>query len=444
MVLWGVLLCLLIGIRDVAAQTSPVGYSDALASRLLTAIRQIQIIDTHARPALPGDREMGALAFDPSVAVTREANTLPLRFRSTNIELIPAFQALYGYPHSDLSLDHLRELTALKRKKRTSPSTNYFNTVLDKAGISVSLANRVGMSGTPLDRQRFKWVPSIDAYLFPLNNSIYKSQHPDFHAFFSSAEKVLERYLTLVETSRPRRFDAYLRAVHESVGRLKADGAIAVKFDTAYFRSLSVDDPSYRQARRIYERYRTTTEVPEDEYRRLQDYLFHYLLREATTLGLPVHIHTGVGEGSAFRLRNANPLLLENLVTHAQHKATQFVLIQGGYPFDREALFLAAKPNVFIDTAGLPLRLYPEELSQLLLEWLSLYPEKILFGTDARVISDLVDAEEMYWLATESGRQALALALTAMVHEKRCDEAEALRLARLLLRDNAAKLYRLP
>jgi uncharacterized protein len=387
---------------------------------------------------------MAALTFDPSAVAAREAVALPLRFRSTNLELIPAFQALYGYPYADLSLDHLRELTALKRKKRASLDTNYFNLVLDKAGIAVSLANRVGMSGTPLDRQRFKWVPSIDAYLFPLNNSVYKSQHPDFQVFFSSAEKVLERYFALVETSRPRRFDAYLRAVHESVSRLKADGAIAVKFDTAYFRSLSVDDSSYRQARRIYERYRTTTDIPDDEYRRLQDYLFHYLLREVTAMGLPVHIHTGVGKGSAFRLGNANPLLLENLVTHAQYKTTQFVLFQGGYPFTREAMFLAAKPNVFIATAGLSLRLYPEAFAQILLEWLSLYPEKILFGTEAGVVSDLVDAEEMYWLAAESGRQALALALTAMIEEKRCDEAEALRFARLLLHDNAAKLYRLP
>jgi hypothetical protein len=443
-VLWGILLLFFFGSREVAAQTSPVGHANALMSRLLTAIRQIRIIDTDAHPALPDDREAEALTFDSSALATQEALALSLRFRSTNLELVPAFQALYGYPYADLSLEHLRELTALKRKKRTLRDANYFNAVLDQAGIAVSLANRVGMNGTPLDRQCFKWVPSIDAFLFPLNNSVYKNQHADFQIFFSSVEEVLDRYFALVETSRPRRFDAYLRAVHDSIGRLKADGAIAVKFDTAYFRSLSVGDPSYRQARRIYERYRTTTNVPDDEYRQLQDYLFHYLLREVTALGLPVHIHTGVGEGNAFRLSNAQPLLLENLFTLSQYRATQFVLLQGGYPFTHEAVFLAAKPNVFISTAGLSLRLYPQELSRILLEWLSLYPEKILFGTDAKGVSDLVDAEEMYWLATESGRHALALALTSMVQEKRCSEAEALRLARLLLHDNAAKLYGLP
>jgi predicted TIM-barrel fold metal-dependent hydrolase len=432
------------GGRDALAQTGPPATSDALYARLLKALRQIHIIDNHAHPALPGDRERAVLSFALSGANAQESATLPLRLRPNNLELLPAFRALYGYTHADLSLEHLRELAALKRKARADADTSYFNSVLDKAGISISLANRVGMANAPLDRQRFKWVPSVDAYLFPLNNTVYKKQHPALQSFFSAEERVLERYLALVETTRPRRFDAYLRFVRESVNRLRADGAIAIAFEVAALRSLSVDDPSLRQARRIYERYRNTTEVPEDEYRKLQDFLFRYLLREVTTIGLPVQIHTGGGGHATLRLSNANPLLLENLVTDQQYRNTKFVLLYGGYPFIQEAKLLAGKPNVFLDTSGLSLRLYPEEFAQIVKSWLSFYPEKIVFGTDATGVSDLIDTEEAYWLATEGGRHALALALSDMVREGRCDETEALRLARLLLRDNAAKLYGLP
>ena len=428
------------GGREALAQTSLPVPDDALFTRLLAAIRQIQIIDNHAHPGLPGDIEREALSFHLSGTTSQEI-LLPLRLRPNNLELIPAFHALYGYPHTDLSLEHLRELAALKKNKRVAADASYFNTVLDKAGISISLANRVGMANIPLDRQRFKWVPSIDAYLFPLNNSVYKKQHPAFQGVFSSEEKVLDRYFALVETTRPRRFDAYLRFVRESVSRLKADGAIAVKFELAYLRSLSVDDPAQRQVRRIYERYRSTTDVPEEEYRKLQDYLFRFLLREVTAVGLPVLIHTGIGMREVFRLNNANPLLLENLVTDPQYRNTKFVLLHGGYPFTQEAKLLSGKPNVFLDTSGLSLRLYPEEFARVVKEWLSFYPEKILFGTDATIVSDIIDVEEAYWLATESGRQGLALALTEMVEEKRCDEVEALRLARLILHDTAAKLY---
>jgi predicted TIM-barrel fold metal-dependent hydrolase len=432
------------GGREVRAQTMPVATSDTLHTRLLTAIRQIQIIDDHAHPALPGDPEKAVLGFSPSGATAQEPAILPLRLRPGNLALIPAFRALYDYAHADLSLEHLRELAALKRKTRAAADASYFNGVLDKAGISISLANRVGMANASLDRRRFKWVPSIDAYLFPLNNTVYKKQHPAFQSLFSSEERLLDRYLALVEMTRPRRFDAYLRFVRESVNRLKADGAVAVAFEVAALRSLSIDDPSLRQARRVYDRYRNTTEVPEDEYRKLQDFLFRYLLQEVTAMGLPVQIHTGSAVHATLRLSNANPLLLENLVTDQQYRNTKFVLLYGGYPFTQEAKLLAGKPNVFLDTSGLSLWLYPEEFAQIMKSWLSFYPEKILFGTDATGVSDLIDAEEAYWLAAEWGRHALALALSDMVREQHCDEAEALRLARLVLRGNAAKLYGLP
>lgn len=438
-------LLLLIGSgRETFAQAVPAATADALYGRLLKAIRQIPIIDNHAHPALPGDVEMDALSFDAASPSPRETVALPFQLRPTNLEFVPAFQALYEYPHADLSLDHLRELTTLKRKKRAASDVKYFSTVLNKVGITVSLANRVGMTGTPLDRARFKWIPFLDAYLFPLNNNVYKKQSDEFAVFFSSEEKLLKRYFDLVEASRPRTFDGYLRFVHESLGRLKADGAVAVKFAVAYLRPLTFEDSSLRQARRIYERYRSTTDVPEDEYRRLQNYLFFYLLREVTKLGLPVHIHTGVGLSEGFRLSGAHPLLLENVVTDVQYRQTVFVLLHGGSPFTQEAIALAAKSNVFVDMSGLALLHYPSDLAQILKQWLSLQPEKLLFGTGARVVNDLIEAEETYWLATENSRHALALALSDMVQEKRCDEAEALRLARLLLHDNAAKLYQLP
>ena len=403
----------------------------------------IPIIDNHAHPALIGDAEMDALVFAPTELSVMEPFLLPLRLHPT-ISYIPALRAFYGYPHTDLTPDHLQELKTLKRKQRSTSDLSYFNSVLDKVGISVSLANRVGMTHAPLDRSRFKLVPFIDPYLFPLDNTVYKKQSADYAAFFSSEEKLLKRYYEQVEVARPRSFEAYLRFLHESLGRLKTDGAVAVKFEAAYLRSLRFNDPSGRQARRIYGRYRNTTEVPLEEYRDLQDYLFRYLLQEVAKLGLPVHIHTGLGIGNTFRLSEAHPLQLENILSDTQYRQTRFVLLHGGYPFTQETILLTAKPNVYVDASALSLLLYPQDVAKILKKWLMFAPEKILFGTDAIVIDEVVGAEETYWLATETIRQALALALSEMVQEGRCDEAEAVRMARLLLHDNAAKLYGLP
>jgi uncharacterized protein len=427
------------------AQSVAPHQGDAPFPRLLAAVRQIQIIDDHAHPALPGDAEMDALFFAAAGPMAMESFSLPVRLRPTNPEYLPALRALYDYPYTDLAPEHVKELATLKQQKRAALGAAYLNAVLDKVGIAVSLANRVGMNSAPFDRQRFKWVAFIDAYLFPLNNAVYKKASADYQLFFSSEEQLLQRYLDQIEVGgRPQRFDDYLRFVRESLARLKADGAVAVTFEAAYLRSLHFADPPQHQARRVYERYLHSTKVPEDEYRDLQDYLFRYLLREVTRLGLPVQVHTGFGVGNGFSFTGALPLQLENIFNDPHYRGTIFVLLNGGHPFTREALASASKPNVYIEPSQMTLLLYPSDLARVLKDWLAFYPEKILFGTGAFALNDLVGAEETYWLATETGREALALALSEMVQEGRCDETEALRLARLVLHDNAAKLYGLP
>ncbi|HEV8717618.1 MAG TPA: amidohydrolase family protein [Candidatus Binatia bacterium] len=137
----------------------------------------------------------------------------------------------------------------------------------------------------------------------------------------------------------------------------------------------------------------------------------------------------------------AHPFQLENILSDPQYRRTIFVLLHGGYPFTGEAVLLAGKPNVYSEPS-MALLLYPSGLARVLKDWLSFHPEKVLFGTGAIVLHERIGAEETYWLAAETGR--LALALSEMVQEGRCDETEALHLARLVLHDNAAKLYGFP
>src|SRR5262249_25748253 len=152
--------------------------------------------------------------------------------------------------------EHLQELAALKQQKRAALGSAYFNEVLDKVGISISLANRVGMTSAPLDRQRFKWVAFIDAYLFPLNNTVYKKMNADYQVFFSSKENPLTRSLAHFETGgNPGGLDAYWRLVGEIRPRLKAAGFLGLNFKPPFLRPPPFAAPPQRQARRIYERY---------------------------------------------------------------------------------------------------------------------------------------------------------------------------------------------
>jgi predicted TIM-barrel fold metal-dependent hydrolase len=101
------------------------------------------------------------------------------------------------------------------------------------------------------------------------------------------------------------------------------------------------------------------------------------------------------------------------------------------------------KPNTYVDFSAQTFLLGTHELAGVLRDWLSWHPEKVLFGTDAYsdVDSPLTDWEEKQVLLTGKARRALAVALTAMVQNNEITRERALEIARLVLRDNAMKLY---
>jgi len=115
--------------------------------------------------------------------------------------------------------------------------------------------------------------------------------------------------------------------------------------------------------------------------------------------------------------------------------------VHGGFPFDRAVTSLIQKPNVYADISGQTFFRSRHDLSETLRLWLWAFPEKVLFGTDAFTMSPLRGWEEMAWLATRTGRDALALALTKMIAAGEITRPRAEQVARLVMRDNAIKLY---
>jgi len=138
----------------------------------------------------------------------------------------------------------------------------------------------------------------------------------------------------------------------------------------------------------------------------------------------------------------SNPLLLESLFNDERLRHTNFVMLHGGWPFEREAGVMLIKPNVYADFSSQPFLRSTRALSRVLEEWLSWYPEKVLFGTDAYPDdTPLANWEEKTWLTTRTCREALAHALTRMTEEGDISSARARELACMVLRENAVELY---
>ncbi|MGA8231322.1 MAG: amidohydrolase family protein, partial [Candidatus Acidiferrales bacterium] len=209
----------------------------------------------------------------------------------------------------------------------------------------------------------------------------------------------------------------------------------------SYFRSLHFDDPTREQAEAIYVKYHAGGVPTSDEYRTFQDYVFRRLLDNALALHLAVHFHSAVGIGDYYHLTDGLGMSLENVLRDPRYLGVTFVLLHGSYPLEREAIWLAAMKNVYLDSSLMELLLYPSELKESLKQWLEVYPDKIIFGSDAFPFNQALGAEEVFWLGVRSARTALAAALAEMVADGEVTETKALELAHGYLHDNAAKLY---
>ena len=128
----------------------------AIYDRLLPQIEKIPIVDMHAHPGYWDDTDVDAMA------VTTTALD-PARTRTTNPEWLAAFKALYGYPYSDVSAEHLRWLDDKDDALRKQWGKEYLPKMLDKVGIQVSVANRVAMDYLE-NNPRFRFVFFVDPF----------------------------------------------------------------------------------------------------------------------------------------------------------------------------------------------------------------------------------------------------------------------------------------
>ena len=415
---------------------------------MLAAIRSIRAIDNHSHPPAvvsPGqkDDEFDALPCDPL-----EPTAPALSSRPDNPRFLAAWKALYSYKYDDMEPAHVRELLAEKARVRAARGDAYPAWVLDQLGIETELANRVA-PGRGLDAPRFRWVPFVDALLFPLDNRSAAAVTPDRKIFFGREEAILKRYLKDSHAAKlPATLDAYLaQVVTATLERQKAAGAVAVKFEAAYLRSLDFAPANRAAAARVYARYAAGGVASDADYKLLQDAIFHHIAAESGRLALPVHIHTGYGCGGYFALAGANPLLLEPVLDDATLRAagTKFVLLHGGAgPFSKEVAPLLMKPNVYTDFSEQTWLLPTRELADVIRYWLEWYPEKVLFGTDLSPGTPSVDWEEIGWQTTTSAREALSIALMGMVDDGEVTRDRALEIARMVLRGNALTLYGWP
>lgn len=375
--------------------------------QLAEEIAKIKAIDNHAHPVRPGnptDTDFDALPVDHM-----DPYPDPVRSRLDSPVVIEAREKM-------------------SKVDKTNPLA-----VLDALGIDIMIANRVAMS-PPVSEPRFKFAGYVDAFMYPLDNTQMMSD-PDKKLFFPLEEKLLKRYYEESGVSgKPATLDEYLaKVVTPTLERHKKAGAIAEKFEMAYLRGFDIANPSKADAEKAY--------VGKGDYKNLQDYVFRYLALECGRLGMAVHIHVCASAGGYFNISATAPSKLEPILHDPVLRKTNFVLLHGGWPYIGEMTALLQIPNVYTDFSEQTFNGYPREVSTAIRKWLEYQPEKVLYATDAYAFSKEIGWEEAGYIANKTGREALGIALSGMLADEEIPRARAVELARMVLRENARKLY---
>jgi predicted TIM-barrel fold metal-dependent hydrolase len=423
------------------ALTAPVAASaqSQTDSALAVFIKGIRAVDnhTHVNSLAPHDTDSDALPLDGL-----PPGPTAVRIRADNATLVTrAYRELYGYAYDDLTDLHLTELRGSVKQVMAREKNHFPTWVLDRIGVEVMVGNRIAM-GPGLDAPRFRWASYVDALILPLSN-VGAATTPDQRVLYPLEDKLLRRYLSDLHLAKvPATLDAYLKTVvTPTLEQQQKGGCVAVKFEAAYLRSLDFDDASLADARRIYARYAGRGVPTRAEYKTLQDYLFRYIARESGRLGMAVHIHSLEGGGSYYRIAGSDPLLLEPAFNDSSLRKTNFVIVHGGGIYYRNAGAMLSKGNVYLDMSAMSLIYDSSMLANILHEWLTQYPEKVLFGTDAFTLGPDAGWEVTAWLGTTTAREALTIALTRMMRDGEITRERAEELAMMVLRTNAGTLY---
>lgn len=408
---------------------------------IVAYVNSVKAIDNHSH--VPGvDREHDRGYDQLPCDALPSSNGLPPAGLRFDADRAAAYRTLYGFEAKTGSEAEIREVMDLEAKARRERGPSIYAWVMEKAGIETVLANRTAMTpemkGLPL-----RFVPYADALLFPLDNRGAMALNPDRRVLFGLAEELRGVYLRDTGFKEiPATLEEYLeKVVRATLRKQKASGALAVKFEAAYLRSLAFGPATRDEAARVYGRYAASRAPPGAEYRALQDFIFKEIALEAGRLGLVVHIHTGTGCGEFFDDTGADAMLLSPTLNDPDLRGTRFVLLHGNQPRQSHVSSLILKPNVYADMSVLEYFSSPARLARDLRPWLEVMPEHVMFGSDAGPFGPGLDWEETTVIGVRKARRALALVLSDMMRDGTVTEARAREIAERVLRGNARDLY---
>jgi hypothetical protein len=208
---------------------------------------------------------------------------------------------------------------------------------------------------------------------------------------------------------------------------------VCIKNSQAYSRTLYYDNVPYEEAKTLFDR--PSPDLTSVESKKIEDFVFHWIIKKATLYDLPVQIHTGYLAGNGNVLDNGHPIKLNNLFL--LYPKTKFVLFHGGFPWTGEIAALAKMfPNVYLDLVWLP-QISREEAINALDVMLDCVPyNKFFWGGDCGLIEESVGS-------LEYAKDVVSEVLAKRVKRGLLTEKLAVEITDRIFRENAIEVFKL-
>lgn len=297
-----------------------------------------------------------------------------------------------------------------ERNRRTGDSfKNYIKRLYDDAGIVGTVLD----TGLPVNDPLLDLIPERRLRLFQMDPAIQQLQ------------------------SRVDSYSELLRRYQERLNHaVREDKFIGVKVHLAEQVGFHARPVASDEAESVFA---AAQAGDSDAVKTIYVAIFTETMLQCQDLKIPVHVHTGF-TGGLWKgpISNADPFQLAPFLEENRFLQTRLILLHAGYPWTKQAGQLAHTfPHVWVDmgqmTPWASLRLV--ECYRDVMAWAPL--SKLVIGSGGH------GTPEIAWLAAKTAKIALSEVMAETVRLGFMTEAQAEKAGRMILHDNAARLYRL-
>lgn len=375
---------------------------------LAEALDELRLIDHHVHGAFAGETSPERVEN-----ALNEGSTAP----------VPSWYGL----DSQLGFAVRAHLAPVLELPRHAPAEDY---LARRAELGEAEVNRRMLAAAGVDRWIVDTGYGTDEILSPAQLAEASGSRS---SEITRLETVAEELIRHPEAADdwPGRFRAALR------DRVGATSSVGVKSVLAYRAGFDVDlrrpdDGSVVAAARRWRDGIDAGSAP----RLVDPVLLASGLHAAIDARLPLQLHVGFGDRD-LDLHRVDPMLLLDLLRSPGVEEVPVLLLHC-YPFERQAGYLAqAFANVYLDV-GLAVNYVGARSAALIARSLELAPfGKILYSSDAW------GPAELHALGARLWRDGTASVLADFVDRDEWSLPDALRVARMIGRDNALRAYRL-